>query len=75
MVHHDDTPVADGAVMSPHGFNVVAMRALLTPKRLQVGNSLGAVSQQLLHFLGHSFESIVFDVLDLAPFPFDCFQT
>lgn len=63
MIHMNDTPIANRAMMSSGRLDIVASGALLLPKSLQIMNSLRSVVQQLLHLLAHSFKSVVFNKL------------
>ena len=67
MIHEEDTSVADGAVMSSHWLNVVALVALLVPRSLKPSNCLIPVLQQTLHLLRESLKAVILNVLDNIP--------
>jgi hypothetical protein len=73
MIHEEDTSVADGAVMSSHWLNVVALVALLVPCCLEPRDCLIPVLQQTLHFLRESLKAVILNVLyNISILVFNC---
>ena len=69
VVHHNDAPVADGAVVCPDRLHVVALTTLLVPERLQVGGRLRPVPEQLFYLLRDPLEPVVLHILNLPVLP------
>lgn len=67
MIHQENTSVADGAMMSSHWLNVVALIALLVPSCLETSDGLIPVLQQALHFLRESLKAVILNVLNNIP--------
>ena len=49
VVHHEDTLVADAAMMRTHGLNVVALVALFSPKLVQLTHCFVPITKQPLY--------------------------
>ena len=75
VIHQENTTIADRAMMGSEWLNVLTMAALFAPEGLQVANCFGPVTQQLFHFLGDTFKSIIFYILDFSVFSLYRFKT